>query len=111
MKTKLLIDMPILSLFISVVFCKTIVATLSLGVGERMTERFTKRHFEAIAKLLKDNSNQSKDQLIENLVKLFQEDNSRFNVSKFYKASGITQETETEAIKQAKAAYQKLGVF
>ncbi len=102
--------MPILSLFISVVFCKTIVATLSLGVGERMTERFTKRHFEAIAKLMKTTTAQSKDEIIDALAKLFAEDNERFKAAKFYKACGTTQEIETETLRLAKLAYQKLGV-
>ena len=51
---------------------------------------FTKRHFEVLAKLIKESDAKTKFELAHDLAKLFQEDNDRFNVSKFYKACGIT---------------------
>jgi hypothetical protein len=51
---------------------------------------FTKRHFEALAELIKNTKANSKNELAQDMAKLFSEDNDRFNVSKFYKACGIT---------------------
>jgi hypothetical protein len=51
---------------------------------------FTKQHFEAIAKLSKASNANTKYEFVQDLAKLFQEDNDRFNVSKFYKACGLT---------------------
>ena len=51
---------------------------------------FSKQHFEALAKLIKESDANSKFELAQDMAKLFSEDNDRFNVSKFYKACGIT---------------------
>ena len=51
---------------------------------------FTKRHFEAIATLIKNSDSQTKYEIAQDLAKLFQNDNDRFNGSKFFKACGIT---------------------
>ncbi len=51
---------------------------------------FTKRHFVAIAKLIKESNAEGKAELAQDLAELFSEDNDRFNVSKFYKACGLT---------------------
>jgi hypothetical protein len=50
---------------------------------------FTKQHFIALAKLLKESDATTKQQLALDMAKLFQEDNSKFNAKKFFKASGI----------------------
>jgi hypothetical protein len=54
---------------------------------------FTKKHYEAIAKLIKESTAQTKYQLAQDLAKLFQQDNERFSFKKFAKACGITTET------------------
>ncbi len=51
---------------------------------------FTKQHFVAIAKLLKESNAQTKYQIAQDLAKLFEEDNERFSSEKFFKACGIT---------------------
>ena len=51
---------------------------------------FTKQHFQALAKLIKESNANSKFELAQDMAKLFSEDNDRFSVSKFYKACGIT---------------------
>jgi hypothetical protein len=51
---------------------------------------FTKQHFIALAKLIKESDATTKYQIAQDLAKLFQEDNNRFSVSKFYKACGLT---------------------
>jgi hypothetical protein len=51
---------------------------------------FTKQHFVAIAELIKTSDAKTKYELAQDLAKLFAEDNDRFNVSKFFKACGIT---------------------
>lgn len=93
----------------SVVFCNLVVATTKLGVGEKVT-KFSKKHFEAIAKLMKTTTAQSKDETIQALVKLFKEDNPRFSAQRFLKACGTLLEPETETLRLAKVAYAKLGV-
>lgn len=50
---------------------------------------FTKRHFEAIAKLIKQSDADSKTVIAQDMAKLFKEDNPRFNTDRFYKACGI----------------------
>ena len=50
---------------------------------------FTKQHFIALAKLIKESDATTKQQLALDLAKLFQEDNSRFDSKKFFKASGL----------------------
>lgn len=63
---------------------------------------FTKKHFEALAKLIKESDANSKYQIAQDMAKLFSEDNDRFNVSKFYKACGIilVESESPETIKQ-----------
>ena len=51
---------------------------------------FTKQYFQAIADLIKNSDSNSKYQIAQDLAKLFQKDNPRFSVSKFYKACGLT---------------------
>ena len=51
---------------------------------------FTKQHFEALAKLIKESDAKSKFELAQDMAKLFLEDNERFNSAKFFKACGIT---------------------
>ena len=51
---------------------------------------FTKRHFEALAKLIKTTDANTKYQFALDLAKLFSEDNEKFNSAKFFKACGIT---------------------
>ena len=50
---------------------------------------FTKQHFQALAKLLKETDATTKQQLALDLAKLFSEDNPRFDRKKFFKASGL----------------------
>ena len=52
---------------------------------------FTKQHFEKIAKLLKNSESETKQDFILDLVKLFACDNSKFDQSRFLKASGLNQ--------------------
>jgi hypothetical protein len=52
---------------------------------------FTKQHFQALAKLIKESDANSKYQLAQDMAKLFSEDNEKFNVKKFFSACGITQ--------------------
>jgi hypothetical protein len=52
---------------------------------------FTKQHFIALAKLLKETDATTKQQLALDLAKLFSEDNSKFDSKRFYKACGIIQ--------------------
>jgi hypothetical protein len=54
---------------------------------------FTKQHFQALAKLLKETDANSKYQLAQDMAKLFSDDNPRFNSAKFFKACGITLES------------------
>ena len=51
---------------------------------------FTKQHFIALAKFVKESNLENKTQLAENLAKLFSADNEKFNSAKFFKACGIT---------------------
>ena len=51
---------------------------------------FSKKHFEAIANLIKTSDAQTKYELAQDLAKLFATDNPRFKVQKFFKACGIT---------------------
>ena len=53
---------------------------------------FSKRHFEAIAKLIKETDASSKYQLAQELGDLFAEDNERFDVKRFFTACGFTLE-------------------
>ena len=50
---------------------------------------FSKRHYEAIAKVIREAEN-SKYAVAEELAQVFQEDNKRFNFRKFAIACGIT---------------------
>ena len=50
---------------------------------------FTKQHFKALAKLIKETDATTKQQLALDLAKLFSEDNPRFDSKKFFKASGL----------------------
>ena len=59
-------------------------------IGERK-KMFTKQHFEKIAKLLKNSESKTKQDFILDLVKLFACDNSKFDQSRFLKASGLNQ--------------------
>ena len=54
---------------------------------------FTKQHFIALAKLIKESDATTKQQLALDLAKLFQEDNSRFDSRRFFKACGILLES------------------
>lgn len=51
---------------------------------------FTKRHFEALAKLIKESDAITKYELAQDMAKLFQKDNERFQVGRFFKACGLT---------------------
>jgi len=51
---------------------------------------FTKQHFIALAKLLKETDASNKYQLAQDMAKLFQADNEKFNVQKFFKTCGLT---------------------
>jgi hypothetical protein len=51
---------------------------------------FTKCHFEALAKLIKESSADGKTAIAQDMAKLFQNDNERFNVDRFLKACGLT---------------------
>lgn len=50
---------------------------------------FTKQHFQALAKLIKESDATTKQQLALDMAKLFSEDNPRFDSKKFFKASGL----------------------
>lgn len=54
---------------------------------------FTKQHFIALAKLLKETDANSKQQLALEMAKLFKEDNSKFDCKRFLKASGLVLES------------------
>ena len=54
---------------------------------------FTKQHFEALAKLIKTSDAKTKFELAQDMAKLFSADNEKFNVQKFFKASGLTMES------------------
>jgi hypothetical protein len=54
---------------------------------------FTKQHFIALAKMLKETDANSKQQLALDLAKLFKEDNKKFDSKKFFKASGLLLES------------------
>ena len=70
---------------------------------------FSKQHFEALAKLIRESNAQIKFELAQDLAKLFSADNEKFNVQKFFKASGLTSDTEPKEMIQARLAYAKLG--
>jgi hypothetical protein len=72
--------------------------------------QFTKSHFEQIAKLLKTTNANNKYEIAQDMAKLFQESNPRFEAKRFFKACGLLIESETPEMKQAKQAYAKLGV-
>ena len=50
---------------------------------------FTKQHYIALAKLLKEPDATTKQQLTLDLAKLFKKDNPKFDSKKFFKASGL----------------------
>jgi hypothetical protein len=52
---------------------------------------FSKQHFEKIAKLIRTSESETKQDFILDLVKLFACDNSKFNQSRFLKASGLNE--------------------
>jgi hypothetical protein len=52
---------------------------------------FSKQHFEKIAKLVKNSESETKQDFILDLVKLFACDNSKFDQSRFLKASGLNE--------------------
>jgi hypothetical protein len=47
---------------------------------------FTKQHFQAIADLIKNSDASDKAKIAQDLVKLFQADNDRFDAQRFLKA-------------------------
>lgn len=51
---------------------------------------FTKQHFEALAKLSRESTASTNSEFIQDMAKLFSEDNEKFNLQKFFKASGLT---------------------
>lgn len=51
---------------------------------------FTKQHFIALAKLIKETDASNKYQLAQDLAKLFSEDKEKINSAKFFKACGLT---------------------
>jgi hypothetical protein len=53
------------------------------------TQKFSKRHYIAIAETIKNTEN-SKYEVAKNLAKMFFEDNEKFSFQKFAKACGIT---------------------
>lgn len=54
---------------------------------------FTKQHFEALAKLIKNSDAKSKYKIAQDLTKLFSEDNPRFESKRFLKACGLLLES------------------
>ncbi len=54
---------------------------------------FTKRHYKAIAQAIKKSNAQGKIQLATDLAELFESDNVRFNITKFFTACGLTKES------------------
>jgi hypothetical protein len=54
---------------------------------------FTKKHFEAIAKLIKESNAETKYGVAQDLAELFSEDNPRFDGARFFKACGILLES------------------
>jgi len=48
--------------------------------------RFSKRHYEVIAKEIREKNPRDKESFIDLLVNLFQGDNERFNKERFLKA-------------------------
>ncbi len=54
---------------------------------------FTKQHFIALAKLIKETDARTKYELARDLAKFFSEDNPRFDSKKFFKASGLLLES------------------
>ena len=50
---------------------------------------FTKQHFIALAKLIKETDAKTKYEIAQDMAKLFSEDNPRFDSKKFFKASGL----------------------
>ena len=51
---------------------------------------YTKQHFESFAKLIKNSESNSKTEFIYEIVKLFSQDNQKFNRAKFLRVSGIS---------------------
>lgn len=51
---------------------------------------FSRKHYRAIAKIIKNAGN--KDQIVLDLAEMFKEDNWKFDFQKFAKASGILAE-------------------
>lgn len=47
---------------------------------------FTEKHFNIIAEFLRANQHSNKENLIENLINLFKDDNQKFNEERFKKA-------------------------
>ena len=52
--------------------------------------KFSKQHFEALAKLIRESDAKTKYELAQDMAKLFSEDNERFSFKRFAKACGIT---------------------
>jgi hypothetical protein len=54
---------------------------------------FTKQHFIALAKLIKETDATTKQQVALEMAKLFKEDNTNFDSIKFFKACGLLLES------------------
>jgi len=56
--------------------------------------RFTKKHYEEVAKFLSEIEYYSvtKSWITQGLAKMFKEDNPKFNIKKFLKASNVSME-------------------
>lgn len=55
-----------------------------------MNPKFSKRHFKAIADVIAHSTAQNKYEVAQDLAKMFQDDNPRFDYARFYRAVGIT---------------------
>jgi len=54
---------------------------------------FTKQHFETLAQFIRESQLENKYLFAQDMAKLFQADNSKFQVKKFFKACGLILES------------------
>jgi hypothetical protein len=60
----------------------------------RYEKVFTKQHFEKIACLCKNSNAKTKYEFVQDMAKLFSEDNPKFKPQKFFMKSGLLLENE-----------------
>ena len=57
---------------------------------QHLNEGFSRQHYEAIAKIIKDTTGDgTKEHLCDEFIKLFKKDNSRFEEARFREACGV----------------------